>query len=219
MEWYSRWVTGTPPAVQFSTVDAVVVTIGSSAFITVSTLSCPHLMISCSPILQKAKTKRSHPSSLLDHVTGTPKKFSLLSTLYLPLTLYLRVNRRAPAALARCYTRSMFVVWFSQRIFTSGGRLCDDDSAILEAHKANPDGGHKMFMLGALQYDTLWYDRICYGMIEYGTVFCGVLYGKIRFGAVWCGTVWPSDVTCCNLHLPSYRASFLPRVLIVSLYR
>lgn len=36
-----------------------------------------------------------------------------------------------------------------QRIFTSGGRLCDDDSAILEAHKENPDGGHKMFMLGA----------------------------------------------------------------------
>ncbi|CAB1101521.1 unnamed protein product [Ectocarpus sp. CCAP 1310/34] len=34
-----------------------------------------------------------------------------------------------------------------QRIFTSGGRLCDDDSAILEAHKPNPDGGHKMFML------------------------------------------------------------------------
>eukprot|EP00903_Cladosiphon_okamuranus_P012702 g11876.t1 len=34
-----------------------------------------------------------------------------------------------------------------QRIFTSGGRLCDDDSAILEAHKENPDGGHKMFML------------------------------------------------------------------------
>lgn len=36
-----------------------------------------------------------------------------------------------------------------QRIFTSGGRLCDDDSAILEAHKDNPDGGRKMFMLGA----------------------------------------------------------------------
>lgn len=36
---------------------------------------------------------------------------------------------------------------FKQRIFTSGGRLCEDDSAILEAHKENPDGGHKMFML------------------------------------------------------------------------
>lgn len=41
-----------------------------------------------------------------------------------------------------------FVYANVQRIFTSGGRLCVDDSAILEAHKENPDGGHKMFMLG-----------------------------------------------------------------------
>lgn len=34
-----------------------------------------------------------------------------------------------------------------QRIFTSGGRLCDDDSALLEAHKENPDGGRKIFMI------------------------------------------------------------------------
>lgn len=35
-----------------------------------------------------------------------------------------------------------------QKIFTTGGRLCDDDSALLEAHKDKPS---KMFVIGELQ--------------------------------------------------------------------
>ena len=46
-------------------------------------------------------------------------------------------------------------MYIQQRIFTSGGRLCDDDSAILEAHKENPDGGRKMFMLGQYWWCTV----------------------------------------------------------------
>ena len=53
-----------------------------------------------------------------------------------------------------CNTMARVSVGALKRSFTSGGRLCVDDSAIFEAHKKNPEGGHKMFMIGDVATGT-----------------------------------------------------------------